>query len=155
VITIDSARCTGCGACVEVCPTGALYLVDGKATMDRALCRECEACLAACPNDAIILAVQAGPVAASTRLPALRPEPEVIRIKTQAAPLPFRSRMLPLVASALVWAEREILPWLADLLDRRTIQRQASNGARRRVTPAPGTGDSGRRHRHRRRGGSA
>ena len=31
MITIDLARCNGCGACVEVCPEGALYLVDDKA----------------------------------------------------------------------------------------------------------------------------
>ena len=58
MITIDTERCDGCGACVEVCPTGALYLVAGKAAMDGTLCRQCEACLTACPNGAIILAVQ-------------------------------------------------------------------------------------------------
>jgi Fe-S-cluster-containing hydrogenase component 2 len=153
VITIDIERCTGCGACLEVCPTGALYLVDGKATLDRALCRECEACLAACPSEAIILAAQGGPIAAATRLPARRPEPEVIRVRTQAAPVPFRSRALPLIGLALVWAEREILPWLADLMDRRTAQRQASPTARHRDARASGPLGSGRQHRHRRRGG--
>jgi NAD-dependent dihydropyrimidine dehydrogenase PreA subunit len=153
VITIDIERCTGCAACVEVCPTGALYLVDGKATVDKALCHGCEACLAACPHEAIILTEQAKPMAEAARLPAVRPEPEVIRVRTRATPVPFRSRVLPLAGSALVWLEREILPWLADLLDRRTIQRPTSIGARSRETPAPGAEGNGRQHRRRRRGG--
>jgi ferredoxin len=154
VIVIDIEQCTGCAACVEVCPTGALYLVDGKATVDKALCHGCEACLAACPSEAIILTEQAEPMAAEARLPALRPEAEVIRVRTQAAPVPFRSRVLPLACSALVLLEREILPWVADLLDRRTIQRQTSKGARSRETPALGAEGNGHQHRHRRRRGN-
>jgi NAD-dependent dihydropyrimidine dehydrogenase PreA subunit len=154
VITIDAGRCTGCAACVEVCPTGALYLVEGRATLDGALCRECEACLAACPTGAIALAAQEEPVAEAARLPALRPEPEVIRVGTQPAPVPLRSRALPVVGAALAWAGREILPWLADfLLDRQATRRQARDGARGRETLATGAKGSGRQRRHRRRGG--
>jgi NAD-dependent dihydropyrimidine dehydrogenase PreA subunit len=155
VIAIDAERCTGCAACVEVCPTGALYLVDGRATVDGALCRECEACLAACPSGAIILTEQEETVAEAARLPALRQE--AIQVRTQAAPAPLRSRVLPLIGSALVWAEREILPWLADFLDRqehRTTRLSARDGARRREAPASGAKDSSRQHRHRWRGGS-
>jgi Fe-S-cluster-containing hydrogenase component 2 len=158
VITVDQERCTGCGACVEVCPTGALYLVEGKAAVDGALCHECEACLAACPSGAIILTEQEEPVVEAARLPALRPEPTVIRVKTQPTLVPFRSKVLPVVGAALVWAGREILPSLAefllDTLDRRTTQPQARNGARSRETPDSGAKGSGRQHRHRRRGGS-
>jgi NAD-dependent dihydropyrimidine dehydrogenase PreA subunit len=157
VIAIDAEQCTGCAACVEVCPTGALYLVDGKATVDKALCRESEACLAVCPSGAITLAAQDEPLAEMVRVPALRPEPEAIQVRTQAAPVPFRSRVLPLIGSALIWAEREILPWLAEFLDRqeyRTTRLSARDGARRREAPASGAKDSGRQHRHRWRGGS-
>jgi len=153
VITISTERCTGCGACLEICPTGALYLVEGKAMVDRALCRECEACLAVCPSGAISLTDEEEHVAAAARLPALRPEPEVIQVRTQAEPVPFRSRVLPLIGSALAWVEREILPWLADLIDGRTTQMQPRNGTRSRGNRASGSKGSGRRHRHRRRGG--
>jgi Fe-S-cluster-containing hydrogenase component 2 len=152
VISIDIERCTGCGACLEVCPAGALYLVDGKATVDKALCRENKACLAACPSGAIILTEQGKTRAEAPRLPALRQE--AIQVRTQAAPVLFRSRVLPLMGTALIWAGREILPWLADLIDRRTIQRQAGHRASSRVTRASHTGGRGRQHRHRRRGGS-
>jgi NAD-dependent dihydropyrimidine dehydrogenase PreA subunit len=154
VITIDAEQCTGCAACVEVCPTGALYLVDGRATVDGALCSECEACLATCPSGAIILTGQEEPVAEAARLPALRQE--AIQVRTQAAPVPFRSRVLPLIGSALVWAEREILPWLADFLDRqehRTTRLPARDGARSRETADPGAQGGGRQRRQRRRRG--
>ena len=51
---VDETACTGCGACVEVCPTGAMHLVEGKATVNPDLCRECEVCLNACPAGAIV-----------------------------------------------------------------------------------------------------
>jgi hypothetical protein len=70
--------------------------------------------------------------------------------------VPFRSRVLPLIGSALIWADREIMPWLADVLldtlDRETTRPQAGRGARRRATPASQTKAGRRRHRHRGRG---
>lgn len=153
MITISTERCDGCGACLEVCPTGALYLVEGKAMVDRALCRECEACQAVCPTGAITLTDEEVPGVEATQIPALWPEPEVIQVRAQAEPAPFRSRVLPLIGSALAWAGREILPWLADLIDGRTTQMQPRNAARSRGSRASGAGGSGRRHRHRRQGG--
>ncbi len=47
-----SARCTGCGACVAVCPTGANRLEDGKAVMDWGKCTHCMACVEHCPAEA-------------------------------------------------------------------------------------------------------
>jgi len=48
-------RCTGCGRCLPVCPTGAITLSgDGKrAVTDRDKCRGCLACAAVCPQRAI------------------------------------------------------------------------------------------------------
>lgn len=42
--------CVHCGKCVEVCPTGALSMVDGKVVWNEKTCCECDACLGACPN---------------------------------------------------------------------------------------------------------
>lgn len=50
----NSVECSG----VEVCPTGALYWDDGKATLaiDNDKCTVCEACVEACPAGAILVA---------------------------------------------------------------------------------------------------
>jgi ferredoxin len=174
VIIVNTERCTGCGACLEACPTGALYLVDGKATVDEAFCQECEACVASCSVGAIILATQEGAVAKPVQVPAQRPEgrgrrePEVIRIKAQPTALPLRTRVLPVLGAALVWAGREILPRLADFLlnalDRQVSAWQAAEAvrspetrgdvARSRGASATGAGGAGQQHRHRRRKGN-
>lgn len=46
--------CSGCGACVEVCPYEARELHPrlSVATVNPALCQNCGACLVACPNKA-------------------------------------------------------------------------------------------------------
>ena len=33
-VWVEVARCTGCGACVDACPVGAMALIDGKARVD-------------------------------------------------------------------------------------------------------------------------
>ncbi len=53
---IDADRCTGCRLCVDVCPTGALAQVDGKALLaDPDRCTYCTACEDVCPDAAIAL----------------------------------------------------------------------------------------------------
>ena len=165
VIVIDAQRCDGCGACVAVCPTGALYFVEDKVAIDGALCRECEACLTACPNGAIVFVVQEEPATEAARLPALVPEgsrrlqPEVIPVRVPPATVPLRSRALPMVGAALAWAGREIRPWLADLLldtlDRYTTRLQAKDSARSRRISARGGKGKGQQRRHRQRGSRA
>ncbi|WP_071135331.1 4Fe-4S binding protein [Millionella massiliensis] len=51
--TTDPALCTGCGTCIEVCPTGVVSLTaDGIATSDASGCIKCCACLKFCPTSA-------------------------------------------------------------------------------------------------------
>lgn len=50
---VDQKLCTGCGACVEVCPVGVITLEAGKARVDEHECIECGACEPECPVDAI------------------------------------------------------------------------------------------------------
>lgn len=49
-----SAGCIGCGACIDVCPFGALSLVDNVAVVDDK-CTACGACLDICPVNALSL----------------------------------------------------------------------------------------------------
>ena len=50
---VDMELCTGCGACVEICPTEAISLHDGKARVDGDKCVDCGVCESECPADAI------------------------------------------------------------------------------------------------------
>lgn len=51
-ILLDRRKCTRCGACSALCPSGAVRLEEGRAAFDRRLCQGCGRCAAACPNEA-------------------------------------------------------------------------------------------------------
>lgn len=59
---VDSEKCTGCGACVHVCPAGAVELVDDgekrSVKFEYARCIFCAACEENCPEEAIRLAIE-------------------------------------------------------------------------------------------------
>ena len=50
---IDSGICTGCGACVDSCPSEAIEMQDGKAVIDADKCVDCGVCVDECPVEAI------------------------------------------------------------------------------------------------------
>ena len=155
MLTIHAERCNGCGACLEVCPNGALYLIEGKAMVDGALCQECEACVAVCPTEAIIIVDQVtAPVPA--RAPMIRPEPQVVLVESQPAPVPLRVKVLPVVGAVLSWAGRELVPRLAyyllDGLDSR-VTRKPTTSVTRGGSSSTGRGGGGRQQRYRHRGG--
>lgn len=53
---INDDRCTGCDACVAVCPTDVLDLVDNKSRVLRfSQCIQCEQCMWACPTRALVM----------------------------------------------------------------------------------------------------
>lgn len=53
---VDPEKCTGCGSCVDICPTEAIHLNDdGKAVVDPDKCGDCGACVDECPSEAITL----------------------------------------------------------------------------------------------------
>jgi ferredoxin len=56
-VTRDDDKCTHCGACVTICPTGAL--ATDKKTMkvlfDAEKCIACELCVKACPPRAMVV----------------------------------------------------------------------------------------------------
>ncbi len=53
-IIIDDELCTGCAACLDICPYGGIEIVDNKAVINEK-CNLCGACIEACLVEAIIL----------------------------------------------------------------------------------------------------
>ena len=51
---VDPETCTGCEACISVCPEGAIELKDDKAFITER-CTGSEACVDECPVEAITL----------------------------------------------------------------------------------------------------
>jgi NAD-dependent dihydropyrimidine dehydrogenase PreA subunit len=53
MVRIDSARCTGCGTCVDVCPRQAISIDNDVAVLNEEACVNCGACATTCPTGAI------------------------------------------------------------------------------------------------------
>lgn len=53
---VDESKCTGCGNCVDVCPSEVFEMQDEKSKVVRPEeCVECETCVSECPEEAIKL----------------------------------------------------------------------------------------------------
>jgi len=51
---VDKLICVGCGACVQICPYGAIKIgKDGKSSIDQKKCQKCGKCKEICPLKAI------------------------------------------------------------------------------------------------------
>jgi len=57
-LILRAERCIGCGACVEACETGAVYVEDGRIFTDRTRCTRCGACTEVCYAEAREMAGQ-------------------------------------------------------------------------------------------------
>ncbi|MBC7234538.1 MAG: 4Fe-4S binding protein [Chloroflexi bacterium] len=143
MIYIDERRCTGCGACIEACPAGALQIKNGLAHIDQERCRECEACVGACPQKAILAVSE--PVVAERPIPIASP--------ARVPDARLASKALPWLGTALLFVGREILPravaslWAA-------AERRLGGSALQNPTLGAGLGNGLRgSHRHRFRGG--
>ena len=51
-VSLDVSRCTGCTMCLKRCPTEAIRIKDGHATIDPDRCIDCGVCIRYCPNNA-------------------------------------------------------------------------------------------------------
>lgn len=50
---VNQELCTGCQACIDMCPMEAIIMQDGKAFIVEDNCSNCRACESACPIEAI------------------------------------------------------------------------------------------------------
>ncbi len=50
---IDKERCSGCSACIDICPMDAISLLDGFAQVNEEECVGCGVCVDECPTGAI------------------------------------------------------------------------------------------------------
>ena len=53
-VTLDFEKCKGCTNCIKGCPTEAIRVHDGKATIMEERCIDCGECIRCCPNHAKI-----------------------------------------------------------------------------------------------------
>jgi formate hydrogenlyase subunit 6/NADH:ubiquinone oxidoreductase subunit I len=51
-VEVDEALCNGCVLCMKACPTKAIRVRDGKATVE-GVCIDCVECVRVCPRDAM------------------------------------------------------------------------------------------------------
>ncbi len=54
-VTVNAEDCVGCGACVDICPSGALEINGDNVAEVNDECVDCGACVSACPAEAIAL----------------------------------------------------------------------------------------------------
>ncbi len=52
-LKVDKTKCTGCGACITVCPYDAIVIEEGVARIGE-YCQLCQACLSSCPEGSIM-----------------------------------------------------------------------------------------------------
>ena len=107
IITINEAKCNGCGLCVNVCHEGAIGLVEGKAKLlHEHYCDGLGDCLPACPMDAISFEMREAPAydeAAVLAAKAKKEQPITVSVPSRLQNFPVQ---LKLVAPNA--------PWLAD-----------------------------------------
>ena len=51
-VILDEEKCTGCTTCLKHCPTEAIRIRDGKATINSDRCIDCGECIRVCPHKA-------------------------------------------------------------------------------------------------------
>jgi Fe-S-cluster-containing hydrogenase component 2 len=142
-VWLDEARCSGCGACVRVCPEEAIAVVRGKALLDTEACTGCVACVAVCPTGALVPVTEGELVPAPERPSSVVRQPSPLMRPASAAVAMTGAGLLIKVGSMGL---RTLGRWL---LGRPTAAWQSTGGMSQPRRPGVG----GRQTRRRWRGG--
>lgn len=172
MVQIDRDRCTGCGICVEACPTEAIAIQDGFAHINGERCNECGTCAEVCPQGAVLLLSEPDSSDQSVvkpHGPAVDRSQEIITVRVPPPPTlaperPSPARQLGLaLGGALTFLGREVAPrllrlavdWVEEQV--RAPEKSSSTGTRQQRTPDDAVrrpsaqgGGGGRRRRQRR-----
>jgi uncharacterized Fe-S center protein len=65
---IDNAVCKKCGACIAICPEGAISFVDGNISIDTTKCVGCGQCVASCDYGGLTIPWSQSSMAVQERL---------------------------------------------------------------------------------------
>ena len=122
-VQVDIKKCTGCGSCVDVCPTEAIALVSEKAEVNEELCIDCGGCVDECNVAAISLGVgtvtsceAASPSPAMASRPLSDPLSQDSRIKS--VHLLVESPALALAGGVAITLPRTLFPSVDEELAR-------------------------------------
>jgi NAD-dependent dihydropyrimidine dehydrogenase PreA subunit len=165
MISIDRQACNGCGLCVEVCPTGALQLIERLIQVDNTLCQACELCVDSCPQNALVsyTIVEEAPAlasrglmgamdAATTRNPG---EQHISKPSTIDIDKPRRS-LGDWLGAAFHFLVFDLAPVIEGIIDTNQREKGAPSRSIHRNTSTyegrRGRGRNGRKARRRRRG---
>jgi NAD-dependent dihydropyrimidine dehydrogenase PreA subunit len=143
-VWVDVARCTGCGACVDACPVGAMALIDGKARVDEETCTGCKACMDVCPEDAIQPVVRGELVFVPERPALVVRQPGPLAETAAVAVVATGVGLLAKAVRALAWA---VGRWLTRPSPEMRVPTAKASSSR-----SPSGAGRGCRARHRRRG---
>ena len=99
IITIDQAKCNGCGLCASACHEGAIGIVSGKATLLREdYCDGLGDCLPACPMNAISFEEREAPAYNEAAVLAAKkenPSQAPVRVESQLNNFPVQIKLAP------------------------------------------------------------
>jgi len=145
MLYVDVDRCSGCGVCVDVCPSGATSVQDGKASITQALCDQCEACANSCPEGAILSVTEQSLVRSEG-------QSAVVEQPSASGPGVGVARAAPALGAALLFIGREVVPRVVDrLLD--AVEGKLSESSMRSTGDGSRSAESGAGGRRRRRHG--
>jgi len=99
-VTIDSAKCIGCGDCLPACPQEAIYMPERVAIIEQSLCTACLSCVAVCEPQAIVV----------TETVALAPRPETTVQTARPRARTVGAALATLGGAALAFVADRILP---------------------------------------------